>query len=325
MVVRYRRFGCGLRGGGRCPVKALVTFGSKRGGTAEVATAIAEALRGAGFEVDCVPARAATDVDHYDAIIVGGAVYARRWAHEARRFVIRHAAVLRKRPVWMFSSGPLDDSATQHELAPVRAVAELMARVGARGHATFGGRLTKDAKDFPASAMAKTRAGDWRDWARIRAWAQDIARDLADRPHSAPYRPPGGDRALAALCLAVGVTAIAGGTALVSGPDGRYARLPLSTLAHSPFTSFLIPGVLLLVVVGLGNLVAGTLVWRHHRRAHEAAFGAGVALWGWIVTEIVMLGTANLLQIIYLVISLAIVALAFRDRRPSSAGLAAAR
>jgi hypothetical protein len=51
-----------------------------------------------------------------------------------------------------------------------------MERVGAVGHATFGGRLSPDAHGFPASARAKTRAGDWRNPARIRAWAVDIAR-----------------------------------------------------------------------------------------------------------------------------------------------------
>lgn len=48
-----------------------------------------------------------------------------------------------------------------------------MARIGARGQVTFGGRLSPDAKGFPASAMAKTRAGDWRDAAHVRRWVND--------------------------------------------------------------------------------------------------------------------------------------------------------
>jgi menaquinone-dependent protoporphyrinogen oxidase len=57
-------------------------------------------------------------------------------------------------------------------------VQELLERIGARGHVTFGGRLPADAKGFPASAMAKTRAGDWRDPERIRGWAADVAVEL---------------------------------------------------------------------------------------------------------------------------------------------------
>jgi menaquinone-dependent protoporphyrinogen oxidase len=49
---------------------------------------------------------------------------------------------------------------------------------------TFGGRLPADAKGFPASAMAKTHAGDWRDPERIRGWAAEVAMELVslDQP-----------------------------------------------------------------------------------------------------------------------------------------------
>ena len=44
----------------------------------------------------------------------------------------------------------------------------------------FGGRLEPDATGFPARAMAKTTAGDWRDRASVRHWAAGVAADLAD-------------------------------------------------------------------------------------------------------------------------------------------------
>lgn len=49
---------------------------------------------------------------------------------------------------------------------------------GARGHVTFGGRLAPDAKGFPASAMAKTNAGDWRDPEHVRGWVAAVAKEL---------------------------------------------------------------------------------------------------------------------------------------------------
>ena len=52
------------------------------------------------------------------------------------------------------------------------------ARTGAREHVTFGGRLSVDARGFPASAMAKKSAGDWRDPERVRAWTHRIASQL---------------------------------------------------------------------------------------------------------------------------------------------------
>ncbi|MGZ3461377.1 MAG: hypothetical protein ACXU86_23040, partial [Archangium sp.] len=92
----------------------------------------------------------------------------------ARQFVKQHAEELRGRPVWMFSSGPLDDSAARDELPPVKQVQRLMERVGALGHITFGGRLEPDAKGFIASKMARTHAGDWREPRLIQAWARGI-------------------------------------------------------------------------------------------------------------------------------------------------------
>ena len=53
-----------------------------------------------------------------------------------------------------------------------------MRRVNARDHVTFGGRLAPDAKGFPASAMAKKKAGDWRDPTQVKAWVHGIAAQL---------------------------------------------------------------------------------------------------------------------------------------------------
>jgi hypothetical protein len=114
---------------------------------------------------------------------VGGALYATRWHRDARRFVARREKDLRTVPVWFFSSGPLDESAEHGEIPPTKQVQILMERVGAQGHVTFGGRLASDARGFPASAIAKKRAGDWRNPERVRAWASDLGRALpAARP-----------------------------------------------------------------------------------------------------------------------------------------------
>lgn len=157
----------------------LVTYGSKRGGTAEIAAILGDALSSEGFEVDVRPAARSLDPAPYDAVVVGGALYAGRWHRAARRFVRRHGRGLHHRPVWFFSSGPLDDSAAEREIPATRQVTGLMAIADAREHRTFGGRLADDAKGFPAPAMVRNgKAGDWRDTARIQAWAKDIAATL---------------------------------------------------------------------------------------------------------------------------------------------------
>ena len=171
-------------------MRVLIAYGTTRGGTAGIADIIAESLRAQGHEVEVRRATPRHDLDGFDAAIIGGALYANRWHKDARRFVARNVRALRVRPVWFFSSGPLDDSAGKAEIPPVRQVQTLMERVGARDHATFGGRLERDAKGFAAAKMAETLAGDWRDPDRIRAWAAQIAVQLPGaRPGFAVEQP----------------------------------------------------------------------------------------------------------------------------------------
>ena len=159
-------------------MRILVTYGSTRGGTEGLAQMVADGLRVEGFDVDLLPPRQVRRLDGYDAVIVGGALYAFRWHKESRRFVKRHAAEIRQRPAFFFSSGPLDDSAARQDIPPVKGVKALMDQVGVREHITFGGRLLPDARGFPASAMAKKLAGDWRDAGHVRQWTQTIASQL---------------------------------------------------------------------------------------------------------------------------------------------------
>ena len=158
-------------------MRVLVAYGSKMGGTAGIAELVGDALTDAGFQADVRPVAEVSRLDRYDAVVIGGALYTGHWHRQARRFVRRHTDTLRERPVWLFSSGPLNGSAVE-EIPPVPQVEELARTIGARGHVTFGGRLPADAKGFPASAMARTHTGDWRDPERIRGWAADVAMEL---------------------------------------------------------------------------------------------------------------------------------------------------
>lgn len=155
-------------------MRALVTYGSKMGGTQGLAELVGNALEERGFAVDVSPARDAKLGPGYDLVVVGGALYAGRWHRDAARFVRRHADVLRETEVWFFSSGPLDDSATTRDIPPVAQVAALMRTADAHGHATFGGRLVAKPRGFVARLMAKKVAGDWRDPDPVERWVDGI-------------------------------------------------------------------------------------------------------------------------------------------------------
>lgn len=155
----------------------LVGYASKAGGTAGLAEWIGEALEHSGASVDVVPTNEVIDVEPYDAVIIGAALYVFRWHADARRFVKQHTKALRLVPVWLFSSGPLDGSATEKDIPPVRSVRKAMDRIGARGHMTFGGRLLPGGK----SALP---VGDWRDRSHVEGWVKEIVGELADSPTS---------------------------------------------------------------------------------------------------------------------------------------------
>lgn len=164
--------------------RALVVYGSKRGGTAGLAQMVGGELQRNGWDVVVQDAGEVADLRGVDLVIIGGALYMNRWHKAARSFARRREAVLRSVPVWLFSSGPLDDSAASGDLAPVPQVQEIARRIEARGHLTFGGRLAADAKGFGARSLAKKYAGDYRDPAQVADWVRQIVRELA--PADAP-------------------------------------------------------------------------------------------------------------------------------------------
>jgi menaquinone-dependent protoporphyrinogen oxidase len=159
-------------------IKVLVAYGSKHGGTAEIAEWIAAALRGHGLSAEAKSGDAVKDIRAYDAVIIGGALYAGTWHKNARKFVRRHLDDLKERPVWLFSSGPLDHRADDGTLEQAKGVTKAAARVGARGDVCFGGFLAPDAEGMIASSMAKKLAGDYRNPDRVAAWAAEIADEL---------------------------------------------------------------------------------------------------------------------------------------------------
>ncbi|MFE1863547.1 flavodoxin domain-containing protein [Streptomyces anandii] len=162
--------------------KVLVAYGSANGSTAQIAEAVARTLREDGLDAEALPAGQVSAVSAYDAVVVGGGLYAGRWHKDARRFVRRHRRSLSGRPVWFFSSGPLDASASERDIPPVPGVRRAMARLDVSEHATFGGRLEEGAKGRMARMIVKQgKGGDFRDFPAIEAWADRIAGQMTGR------------------------------------------------------------------------------------------------------------------------------------------------
>lgn len=139
-----------------------------------------------GLAADVRPAVDVADVRVYDAVILGSGIYASRWAKEAIRFGKRHDEELRKRPVWLFDSGPIDTSADEGKTTPSKDAIGLSRRIGARQHVTFGGQFgPEDVGNFTRGMIEKgdkSPYGDFRNFERIRGWARGIGAELQTAP-----------------------------------------------------------------------------------------------------------------------------------------------
>lgn len=161
-------------------MKVLVSAASKHGGTAEIATAIGDALAGAGLEVAVVPPDRVLTLAGYDAVVLGSGVYVGHWMDSAKELVERFGSELAARPVWLFSSGPIGDPPKPDE--DPADVAEVMEATGARGHRVFPGFVDRSQLGLGEKVIltaVRAPEGDYRPWDDIRAWAREIAGALA--------------------------------------------------------------------------------------------------------------------------------------------------
>jgi hypothetical protein len=111
-------------------------------------------------------------------------------------------------------------------------------------------------------------------------------------------------KALVALLVVQGIGAIGGGLVLVIGPDGHIMKMPVSNL-HGMFSDYLIPGLILLIVLGIGPIVTAIGLWSGHTWAWYASFAVGCALMIWIVVEVTVI-PFSVLQVIFGIIGVAI-------------------
>jgi len=104
---------------------------------------------------------------------------------------------------------------------------------------------------------------------------------------------------LGAFLVFIGLGGVAGGVGLVTEPSGANLGLPLELLSESPFSDYLIPGIVLFVVIGVGSLTGGALSFLRYRYAGQIAAALGAFLIMWIVAQVWWIGLSHWLQPLY--------------------------
>ena len=113
-------------------------------------------------------------------------------------------------------------------------------------------------------------------------------------------------RSTVGLLILLGIGALGGGIGLVVAPDGSFMHMPLSWLQGSPFPDFLVPGLILGGLFGVGSLVVAALGLRSVRLAPFLAFAIGCGQMIWIVVELAIIRSLSILHPIWFGIGLAI-------------------
>jgi hypothetical protein len=98
----------------------------------------------------------------------------------------------------------------------------------------------------------------------------------------------------------LGLNAIFAGSAFIIAPDGELMHIPLQVLARSPFSNFLIPGILLFIFNGIWPLIMAYGIWykpdrnifgilnpfKKYHWSFAGSLSAGVVLIAWILIQV---------------------------------------
>lgn len=163
------------------PMKILVVVASRHGSSVEIGKAIVEEFQLADLEATALAPADVTGLDGVDAVVVGSAVYMSQWTEDARNFISHYGPQLRELPLWAFSVGlsgvPMGNVKDPRRIGPA------LLAINPIDHQTFNGAMdfTKlTLRERSVARLGNAPEGDYREWDKIRAWAQQIAKDLKE-------------------------------------------------------------------------------------------------------------------------------------------------
>ncbi|MCI1642539.1 MAG: flavodoxin domain-containing protein [Actinomyces sp.] len=160
-------------------MRILVTASSKHGATAEIADAIAERLRGTGWEVVRQNPEDVVSLDGIDAVVCGSAVYMTQWMPGATAFLQRFETQLAQMPVWAFSVGL--SGVPKHSPQDPSRIGPVLLKVHVVHHQVFPGRYDPELLSLRERSIVRLAGGvegDFRDWQAVGEWTDSIIAEL---------------------------------------------------------------------------------------------------------------------------------------------------
>ncbi|MPW26066.1 hypothetical protein GC105_09710 [Alkalibaculum sp. M08DMB] len=100
------------------------------------------------------------------------------------------------------------------------------------------------------------------------------------------------------LHIFIGIGALFGGFFAFTDTTGIQFGMPATeVLKDSPFTSFLIPGIFLFVIIGLGNILTYIICKKNYKLQYYISGCMGLILTMWIVIQCYILNSIHVLHI----------------------------
>ncbi|MEE4198135.1 MAG: hypothetical protein V2I54_10860 [Bacteroidales bacterium] len=96
-----------------------------------------------------------------------------------------------------------------------------------------------------------------------------------------------------------GLSGLLGGFGLISDPTGISLSMKQAWLEGTPFANYLLPGIVLFIVNGLGNITGFWITFKKKTKAPEVAVLFGILMMIWITAQVCWIGYKSFLQPLY--------------------------